>query len=159
MDPDDLIIRAAGPDEAETLSHLAFRAQAYWEYPKERMDAWLEAGAFTISPDEIEANPTYVVEDEEEMEILGFYSFEIEDDLCRLKTLSVLPEHIGAGIRTTLFLHACEFAETLGALTMLITPYPHEIGFYEEMGARQAGEPSASSEPEDRTLPVFRLNL
>lgn len=135
MDPDSLVIRSARPDEAETLSHMIFRAKACCEYPRELMDLWLGEGRMTVTQDDIEANPTYVAEDEEEGEVIGFCSVEAAPGECRLKNLHVLPEYVGAGIRTALFLHACELAETSGAESLSIEADEQTGGFFEELGA------------------------
>lgn len=159
MDPDDLILRPAGPDEEETLSHLIFRSRAYWDYPKELMEYWLESGDFNISAEAIETNPTYVIEDEEEREILGFYSMSIEGAEARMNHLWVMPEHVGTDLRSMLFLHACEVAETAGAETLIVVSDPHLSGFYEEMGAENIGEKIVPLPSGKQSLPILRMNI
>ena len=159
MDSDDLIIRAARPDEAELLSHMIFRAASYWEYPRELLDHWLEEGRFNVTPEEIERGCTFLVEDEEEDEVLGFYTIVVQGEVCELKHLFVLPEYAGADVREALFFDACELAETIGAEYLTVTVDAHEAGFYEEMGAalyekRQIGTPLG-----DVTFDVMRLSL
>lgn len=159
MDPDDLVIRAARADEAETLSHMIFRAITYWDYPRELTDHWLESGKLGITPEEIENDPTYVAEDEEELEVLGFYSMRMREKSCELKHLFVAPEFLGSDIRSMLFLHACEVAETAGAEYMRMTADFHLSSFYEEMGAEIVGEEREPSPHGPRTLKIFRLPL
>jgi N-acetylglutamate synthase-like GNAT family acetyltransferase len=139
MEPDGPLIRAAKLDEAELLSHICFRAKSYWEYPKELMSHWLESGAFSVSPDEAEERLTYVAQDEEG-EIQGFYSLELYGDEARILHLCVLPELVGAHVKSTLFFHACAMAEESGALYLTVASDMLESGFYEEMGAEPTGE-------------------
>ncbi|MDR3332515.1 MAG: GNAT family N-acetyltransferase [Synergistaceae bacterium] len=160
MDPDDLVIRPARPDEADILSHIIFRAGTDWNYPRGLMDYCSEAGELSISSEEIEANPTYVVEDGEDGEILGFYSIKPTDDCgCAITNLCVLPEYVGTEMRAALFLHACELAETSGAEYLDVVSDPGAAQFYEEMGAERIGERVERSSIGRRALPVLRLNL
>lgn len=159
MEPDSLVIRSARPDEAETLSHMIFRARAYCDYPRELIDRWVEEGRMTVTQDDIDANPTYVAEDEEEDEVIGFCSVEAGDGECRLTNLHVLPEYIGGGIRTALFLHACELAETAGAESLSIEVDEQNSGFYEEMGAVEVGRKVEQHPDCEEVLVEMRLAL
>jgi N-acetylglutamate synthase-like GNAT family acetyltransferase len=159
MDPDSLIIRPARFDEADLLSHVCFRARSYWEYPRELLAHWEESGAMSVSPEEIEENPTYLIADEDEDEVLGFYTLRISDSECLIENLWVLPEFVGTDLRARLFLHACEVAEASGAKRLTVVSDPFSSGFYEEMGAEQIGEKIDRSPVGDRALPVLKLDL
>ncbi len=159
MNVEDLAIRPARPDEAEALSHLMFLARADWEYPRELIEHWIVSGGLTITPDEIENDAAYVAEDEEEAELIGFYSLRFQDGEAQLRELCVLPEHVGEGVRTSLFLHACELAETSGAESVTIVAHPHAERFYEEMGAERVGEVACPAPLGMPALPVLRMNL
>jgi N-acetylglutamate synthase-like GNAT family acetyltransferase len=156
MDLNDFTIRPARLDESDLLSHIRFRARSYWDYPRETLNYWLESGELSISPEEIEVNPTYVAEDEEG-EVMGFYSIRIFGSECEIKCLCVLPEFLGAGLRSTLFFHACEIAESAGAISMTVLSDPFSSSFYEEMGAERTDE--VSSPGSDCAMSVLRLNL
>ena len=160
MDPDDLVIRPARPDEAETLTHMVFRARAYCDYPGDLMEQWLESGEIDVTQEEIEEDLTYVIEDEEELEVLGFYSLHlIGGGLCELVRLYVMPEHIGSDIRSMLFFHACELAETSGAESIIMEGDIHVSGFYSEMGAEEIAGESVPHPFRERQVPLMRLNL
>jgi GNAT superfamily N-acetyltransferase len=158
MESDGPEIRAARPDEAETLSHICFRAKSYWEYPRGLMRHWLESGALSVTSEEIEANPTYVAQDEGG-ELLGFYSLRFLEGESSVQRLCVLPELVGAGVRTMLFLHACDTAEESGAKSLTVISDLLESRFYEEMGAEPAGERIDRTPAGDRRMTVFRMNL
>jgi N-acetylglutamate synthase-like GNAT family acetyltransferase len=113
----------------------------------------------SLSPEEIEEDPTYLIADEEEDEILGFYSIRISGAECAIKNLCVLPEYVGTNIRAKLFLHACEVAEASGAKQVTVVSDPLACGFYEEMGAERIGEMIDPSPVGDRALPVLKLDL
>ncbi|MDR3353642.1 MAG: GNAT family N-acetyltransferase [Synergistaceae bacterium] len=158
MDPDDLVIRPAKPEEAELLSHMIFRARTYWDYPRELMDYWAERGDLSITPEEIEENPTYVAEDSDEA--LGFYSLETaEDGSSLIANLWVMPEYVGSEIPSSLFFHACELAKTSGSDCLFMISDPNAAAFYEEMGAERIGEKLAKFSEGQSALPVFRLRL
>ncbi|MDR3320841.1 MAG: GNAT family N-acetyltransferase [Synergistaceae bacterium] len=157
MDPDSLVIRPARFDEADLLSQVCFRARSYWEYPRELLVHWEESGAMSVSPEEIDENPTYLIEDEGE--VLGFYTLRISGSECLIENLCVLPEFVGADLRARLFLHACEIAEASGANQITIVSDPLACGFYEEMGAERIGEKIDRSPVGDRALPVLKLDL
>jgi N-acetylglutamate synthase-like GNAT family acetyltransferase len=160
MDPDDLLIRPARPDEAEILSHMIFRARTYWDYPREMMDYWSERGELSVTAEEIEENPTYVAEDAESGEVLGFYSIgTAEDGCCFINDLWVMPEYIGSEIRAALFLHACVLAETSGADYIHMISDPNAEAFFEEMGAQRIGEKIERFPLGHRALPLLRLKL
>lgn len=159
MAADDLVIRPAREGEADILSHLIFRSKGYWGYAWELMDYWSDAGELSITAEEIASCPVYLLEDEEENEIIGFYSLSKGEREWELKNLWVVPEHIGTGMGCRLFLHACEIAETAGAATMIIVSDPHAEGFYIEMGAVRIGEKPLESPHGTRYLPILRMNL
>ena len=159
MDPDDLVIRSARPDEAELLSHMIFRAMSYWEYPRELLEHWLECGRFTVTPEEIELGGIFVAEDEEEDEVVGFYAIEVSGEVCELRHLFVVPELVGTDIQEMLFFDACELAETSGAECMAIPTDAHYAGFYEEMGAEKIGERSIKTPVGDMPFSVMRMAL
>jgi N-acetylglutamate synthase-like GNAT family acetyltransferase len=158
MDPDDLAIRPARPEEAEFLSHLIFRARTYWDYPRELMEYWAERGDLSITPEEIEENPVYVAEDSDE--VLGFYSIETAEDGSRLiGNLWVMPEYIGSEIPSALLFHACELAKTSGSDCLFMISDPNAAAFYEKMGAERIGEKQAGRLDGKSALPVLRLRL
>ena len=159
MSADDLVIRPAREGEAEILSHLIFRSKGYWGYSRELMDYWYEEGELSISAEEVESKPVYLLEDEEENEVIGFYSLSAGEGEWELKNLWVAPEHIGTGMGGMLFLHACEIAETAGAASLIIVSDPHAEGFYIEMGAARIGEKPLESPQGTRYLPILRMNL
>lgn len=154
-----MVIRLAREDEAETLSHLVFRSKGYWGYSRELMDYWLREGELSVRREEIASCPVYVLEDIKKNEILGFYSLSTADQEWELKNLWIAPEYIGTGMGCTLFLHACEIAETAGAVSLIIVSDPHAEGFYLEMGAVRIGEKPLESPQGTRYLPILRINL
>lgn len=159
MDPDDVVVRPARPDEAETLSHMIFRSRTYWGYTKEMMEYLHGSDASCISPDDVENDPTYVAWGNEGMEILGFYSMRLDGMEGRINHLWVMPEYVGSDIRSMLFLHACEVAETAGAKSVIVVTDPHMSGFYQEMGAELIGEKILSLPSGKRTQPILRISL
>ena len=154
---DDVRIRPAAPEEAETLTDIAWRSKGYWEYPAEQMRRFREY--LTISEQFLEENPSYLLENEETSEIMGFYSLENRGGRWWLENMWLVPEHIGSGYGGELFLHACETAETVGANELYIEADPNAEDFYIHMGAEKIGERDSPVAGTGRRLPVLRIKL
>lgn len=155
---EEVRIRPAEPEEAELLSDVAWRSKEYWEYPVDMMSQFRDF--LTITDDFIEKNPTYLAENEETGEIIGFYSIELfEDSKWWIRHLWVVPEHIGTGVGGELFLHACEIAETVGADELNILTDPNVEEFYLHMGAEKVGEQMQKTGDVERKLPVLMIRL
>lgn len=148
-------IRIAEVHEARALSELAARSKGYWGY-----DASFIArcrNELTVEVAEIEANPTFVIE--EAGEVVGFYALEhVAPARMELNFLFVEPAFIGRGYGRALIEHAKRCARELGALTLEIQGDPNAAHFYRSAGAQQVGvRPSTSVE--GRVLPVFEIDL
>jgi GNAT superfamily N-acetyltransferase len=159
MGREDVRIREARPEEADLLTDLAYRSKRFWGYDEETLDDW--AGPLTISPEFLEANPTWVAEDEEEGRILGFCAllFDGTEGRWELDHMWVDPDAIGTGVGGMLFLHACEAAENLGAKRLWILSDPGAEGFYLHMGAERIGDWPTVVGGEPRVLPVLEIRL
>lgn len=155
---DSVRIRAANPEEAEVLTDLAWRSKNYWGYSPEEMN---EFSVFlTVTLDFLENNPTYLIEDEDLNEILGFYSLEkTADGEWWLLRHWVVPERIGTGVGQLLFLHACEIAETVGAEKLRILSDPNAEAFYLHMGAGRVGEEIRKFGAAERVMPVLEIKV
>lgn len=151
-------IRAARPEEAEALSDLAWRSKSYWGYTPELMNDFSVSLAMT--QEFMEQNPTYLIENEDFSEVLGFYALERDAD-CQwwLRRHWVAPEHIGTGIGQLLFLHACELAETVGAEKLRILSDPNAEAFYLRMGAERVGEQNTRFGEAEFVLPVLEIKV
>jgi GNAT superfamily N-acetyltransferase len=150
----EAIIRAALPEEAQSISRLALRSKAYWGYDP----AFIEdcRPALTLTPEYIAAHPVFVLE--AAGQVLGFYSLVGKQSDVELDNLFVEPCAIGRGCGQRLFRHAVEMAQALGFGCMLIESEPNAEGFYQAMGAVRYGE-RVSPIRADRRLPMLRLVL
>lgn len=148
-------IRRALPEEAGALSALAFRSKAHWDYSDEFMRAC--RAELTLSPDDIETHPTFVVESHGEA--IGFYTLErLSGDEVELGYLFVEPAAIGRGHGRRLIEHAKDQAIGLGFRTMVIQGDPHAEKFYRMAGGERTGLRESASIP-GRDLPLFRIDL
>jgi GNAT superfamily N-acetyltransferase len=148
-------IRRALPEEAEALSELAFRSKAHWGYS----DAFMRAcrTELTLSRDDIETHPTFVVESRGEA--IGFYTLErVADDEVELGYLFVEPSAIGRGYGRRLLEHAKRQAVGLGFRSLVIQGDPHAERFYRMAGGEHTGFRESDSIP-GRELPMFRIDL
>lgn len=155
---DEVRIRSAEPEESELLSDIAWCSKEYWGYPVEMMDLFRDF--LTIKDNFIENNPTYLAENEETGDMLGFYSIERHDEQkWWIRHLWVVPEYIGTGLGGELFLHACEMAETVGADELNIITDPNAEAFYLHMGAEKVGEKLQIAGNVERKLPILLIRL
>ena len=150
----NLLIRAATPAEATTLTEIALKAKRHWGYPEHWIQHWQED--LTISSDFISNNEVYVAE--REGEVVGFYALVVADQRAELEHMWVAPPHIGTGVGKELFVHAMQKAAGENVSAIEISSDPNAEGFYEKMGARRISEDSSEIEGQERTLPRLTID-
>lgn len=148
-------IRPAAPQEAASLSRLAFRSKSHWGYSAEFLEACREE--LTLSVDFIKTSPVFVLEDGEGC-VAGFYGLREAEGAIELLYLFVEPASIKRGYGKLLWAHAVRVAARLGHHQILIESDPHAEAFYLALGARRIGA-AASSVERERTLPVLAFTL
>jgi N-acetylglutamate synthase-like GNAT family acetyltransferase len=148
-----MTIRRASPEDAPTLTKLAFEAKRYWGYPEHWIKHW--ESELTISPEFVRDNYVYVYE--EEGEIRGCYALCVSADKADLEHMWVTPAKIGAGIGKELFLDAMERAAKLNVNAVEIASDPNAAGFYKRMGATQIGEIDSPVDGQPRKLPRLKI--
>lgn len=149
-------IRAARPEEAETLSDLALRSKAHWQYDAPFIEAC--RAELTISARDIEDALVVVLEAGGRPG--GFYLLRESDRpaTADLDFFYIEPALIGAGYGRRLWNHLLETAAARGYRRVTIDSDPHAEGFYRAMGARRVGEVASGSIP-GRTLPLLQFDL
>ncbi|MEO1148114.1 MAG: GNAT family N-acetyltransferase [Cyanobacteria bacterium J06638_22] len=156
------ILRAAKPEEASLLSHLAMRSKAHWGYSTEFMQACQEE--LSVTPEEIRNQGfTYVVAEtagtEPSQQIIGFYTLErLTSAQFELDAMFVDPLYMGQGVGRALIGHAKHQVTTQGGNTLLIQSDPYAKGFYQAAGAEFLEWRESASIP-GRFLPVLQINL
>jgi ribosomal protein S18 acetylase RimI-like enzyme len=148
-------IRRAIPEEAATLSQIAFSAKAYWGYPKRWLEIWKPQ--LTFSPEYLEGNENWVAVDNDKP--IGFYTLQEKASNAWIENLWVLPEFIGKGIGKKLFLHAVELSHQRGYETLQLEADPNAFGFYKKMGMQEIGERQSEVESQPRILPIMEMKL
>lgn len=146
-------IREAIPDEAPSLSALALRSKAHWEYPNEFVEACREV--LTYSPEQIDSDNFHFFVAEVSDSSIGFYALvQSSPQEVHLEALFIEPEHIRQGYGHTLLEHAKARAKALGAITMTIQGDPNSESFYRSAGAKLTGQQESTVLP-GRYLPLF----
>lgn len=112
--------------------------------------------SLTVTPEQIAAWPTYVLEDQSS--VLGFYTLRKIDGDPYLDDLFVSPEAIGVGVGTALWEHMLGKASALGYSSFLIESDPYAEAFYLAKGAVRVGN-VPSKLLEGRNLPLLRFTL
>jgi len=150
-----LEIQRATPDQAKSLTQIAFAAKHYWGYPERWIQLW--APILTITPEFIEQYETYVAFLDDEP--VGVCAILQQDEKASIEHLWVLPEHMGKGIGRELFDHTLTRCRELGARVLGIESDPNAQGFYEHMGANKVGEVVGEVDGQPRILPLLEIKL
>jgi len=148
------IVRAK-PEDAATLTTIAFAAKRHWGYPESWIRLWAEV--LTITPEYIGAHPACVAV--VDTEIVGFCAAQVEAGEALVDHLWVLPAAMGRGIGRLLFLHMEKLLRDGGAVRLKVVADPNAEGFYHRMGARTFGHEASTVEGQARFLPVLEKSL
>lgn len=148
-------ILRASPDQAKSLTHIAFAAKRYWGYPERWIEIW--SPILTISNEYIKKHDTYFASLDGKP--AGFYAISVEGEKASLEHLWVLPEHMGKGVGMNLFKHALFRCSEIGAEVLEIESDPNAQGFYERMGAKKVGQSASELDSQPRFLPILEINL
>ncbi|WP_044640057.1 GNAT family N-acetyltransferase [Risungbinella massiliensis] len=148
-------IYRALPNDAATLTHLAFRSKSHWGYSMQFMEQCSEA--LTITPEVIRDHIIYlgVTSDEQ---FIGFYGLDNNPTRALLTDLFVDPTYIGKGYGKQLWDHMTKMAQDLGILEIEIESDPFAKSFYLRMGAKYKEEVPSQSIM-GRTLPLLSYSL
>ena len=147
-------IRAARPEEADRLVHLAHRSKAHWPYDAAflaRVAPLLVLTALEIARDEV-----HVLE--VDGMVAGWHRVTLHDDRAELEDLWLEPAMIGRGWGRILFAHAVDVAHSHDAPALEWDAEPYAQPFYERMGGNVIGR-VASAVDDERMLPRMRLPL
>jgi GNAT superfamily N-acetyltransferase len=148
-------IRAAKPDEAETLSALCLRSKAHWGYD----DAFMQMSAASLEVREADiAAGRVLVAVDDAGELIGVAGVISQGESADLDVMFVDPPAIGGGAGRLLFEAAARLARGLGARRMTILADPNAAAFYQRMGARFLQDAPSDAIP-GRTLPLYELDL
>ena len=151
-----IVLRAATPSDAATLSEIAAAAKAHWDYPP----AWLEEwrAALTVTPADV-ARWTVRVATAADGRPLGFAALAPAQPRWEVEHLWVHPRAMRQGIGRQLLRDALRRAHAAGAIGLTIDADPHAVAFYLQCGDRPAGAvPAPMPGAPDRILPRFWLD-
>lgn len=144
-------ITQAKPDDAATLTAIAFAAKRHWGYPERWIQSWHDL--LTVPAEFIASHEVYRASMREQ--IVGFYALAQKSDKLNLVHLWVLPRVMERGVGRSLFLHALERAKELGYAELQIESDPNAEGFYQRMGAHRVGSTVSELEEQRRELPIL----
>ena len=154
---ENLHIRAARCDEAQTLSGLALRSKAHWGYPADFIEACRAELSYTQSQVRSDRMRFFVIE--RSRAVIGFYALMRHGPTdVELEALFVEPTCIGLGYGRLLIEHAKSVARDLGATQFIIRGDANATPFYVTAGGVLTGTKESASIP-GRLLPTFALNL
>ena len=143
------------PDQALSLSNLAFRSKAHWGYSDDFMHSCRDE--LTYTADQIKNNLCYFLQ--RNKKLIGFYLLaSVNQNDCELEALFVEPTAIRNGYGRNLIDHAKETARNKGYKKIIIQSDPNSVDFYLAVGSVRSGE-SPSASIAGRVLPMFELKL
>ena len=148
-------IEKAPPEEAETLTSIAFAAKRHLGYPENWIQRWKEA--LTITCEYIISHPTYLAVSEGK--VAGFCAVQLNPGIAFLDHLWVEPASMRRGIGRALFEYAESVAREAGASCIKIESDPHAEVFYRKMGAIVQGAKPAAMDEHARFLTLLRKDL
>lgn len=148
-------IRRVLPEEANVMSKIAWSAKAHWGYPERWMEIWTPM--LTYSPEYFDENECWAAVLDNSP--IGFYTLQEKNGNAWIEDLWVLPEYIGQGIGSQLFLDAVALASHFGYKTLQLEADPNAIGFYEKMGMSKIGERDSEVDGQPRVLPIMEMDL
>jgi GNAT superfamily N-acetyltransferase len=148
-------IRRAAPEDAGTLTLIAFAAKRHWGYSESWIQHWNES--LTITPEFVRNYEVYAAV--ADGETFAFYALTGKGRTVELEHLWVSPGWIGKGIGRVLFEHAMREAASRGADALEIEADPNAEGFYRRMGARRIGENVYEIEGHERILPLMVVEI
>jgi GNAT superfamily N-acetyltransferase len=148
-------ISRATPDQAETLTQIAFAAKRHWGYPDTWVQLW--SPSLTITPDFIEQHETFVAW--VDAEPAGFCAISREGENASVEHLWIKPDYIGKGVGSSLFHHMLSRCKELGVQILKIESDPNAQGFYERMGAKKVGEVVGEVDGKPRKLPLLEVKI
>jgi len=131
-----LNIRNAKIDEADSLTNIAIKSEAYWGYDFDYMEKF--KFFYKVTEEFISKNSTFLLE--EDKNIIGFCGVLIENDVTYLEYLFIEPKYIGKGYGKLLWNHLVEYCKITGLKELSIVTSPQAKGFYVKMGAVPCGE-------------------
>lgn len=149
--------RKAEPEDATTLSSLAFRSKASWGYDIDFMKRCRKELSYDAAEIESPDNVFYLCEINEEP--VAFYALAmLGEGRAELEALFVRPGFIGQGFGKLLIEHMAAQAQALAIHTVTIQGDPNAEEFYLSIGAVPGGYRESAS-IRGRYLPVFVLSI
>ncbi len=145
-----MTVERSCPEHSKKLSNIAKASKNYWKYPEEFMRIWDDD--LTVSAEFISENNVFHLENNDG-EIIGFYSFFKEGENVRLEHLFILPKFIGQKFGDLLMKDFLKKMESFDAKKLILDADPNAAGFYEKFGFRTAE--LKKSVIKNRELPVM----
>lgn len=131
-----LNIRRAEICEADILTNIAIRSEAYWDYDSVFIESF--KSIYKVTGEFISNNPTFLME--EDKNIVGFYSILKGDKETELEYFYIEPQSIGKGYGKLLWNHMVDYCRKQHINEIALVTSPQAIGFYTKMGAVLVGE-------------------
>jgi ribosomal protein S18 acetylase RimI-like enzyme len=146
-------IKKASINDNEILTEITKKSKAYWGYSEEQILKW--NNNLTISAAYIENNCVYKLENNNE--IVGYYSYIINEKNVILDNLFIVPEYIGKGFGKYLMADFLNRMKNEKFEKITLDSEPNAENFYLKIGFKKIGEFETSIK--NRFMPIMEMNL
>ncbi|AZQ44941.1 GNAT family N-acetyltransferase [Nonlabens ponticola] len=141
------------PSAAATLTSLALKSKAYWDYPAAWLDLWKED--LKVDQEYFEKFMLYGIY--RYNKIIGFYSYQLQDRTAYIDMLFIDPIFIGRQLGSRLLSHCLNKIKDHGIQTAYLYSDPHAQVFYEKHGFCETGKIKTAIQ--NRFLPIMTYQL
>ncbi len=124
--------RSAEIFEAEKLSDLAIKSEAYWGYDSDYMKKFEEI--YKLTEDFLIKNPTFIAT-EKDGTIIGFYSVSINKKENSIEYFYIDTQCMGKGYGKIMCEHMKAYCKEKGLKEIFLVTSPQAKNFYIKMGA------------------------
>lgn len=137
---------------AEFLRDTLIKSKGYWGYSQDQLEGW--RSNLTFEEEYINQNTVKLIL--KDNEIIGFFAI-VKGDSDELDHLWLLPNAIGKGYGSLVFMQILSECKKLAIHNLYITSDPDAEGFYLKKGAIKVGE--VYSEAQKRMLPKLKFTM
>ncbi len=137
------------PEDAVQLRELAYQSERHWGYDPAFMEVFDRT--FNITEQFILEHPVFTAWEKDQL--AGFWGLQMKKEKWELEYFYVSEAVIGHGVGRQMWSHMTDWCREHGICHIHFVTSPQAVGFYERMGAVQAG--TVPSSIDGREIPYL----
>ncbi|MFK7756468.1 MAG: GNAT family N-acetyltransferase [Flavobacteriales bacterium] len=142
-------ILLADKEDAELLSELTVKSKSFWGYSQKQLEGWHDD--LTLTEEYIEDHEVFKLELGNQ--IIGYYSYKLEQNTALLDNMFLNPDNIGRGYGKSMMDHFINNIKLHNSRKALIYSDPNVESFYSKFGFKTIGKLPSSIK--GRFLPIM----